>query len=64
MRETIDDLTKQVSHLTLQVKNHESAKSPVAASPSEDIQNLIQIIRRAEQLGLFEKNVPKEKPAG
>lgn len=64
MRETIDDLTKQVSHLTLQVENHESAKSLVSGSPSEDMQNLMQIIRRAEQLGLFEKNVPKEKPAG
>lgn len=36
------------------------------STPADDMQNLMQIIRRAEQLGLFEKlNVgSKEKPAG
>ncbi|MDH6675003.1 prespore-specific regulator [Paenibacillus sp. LBL] len=64
MKGTIDHLTRQVSDLTIQVENKESAISPISKTPSEDMENLLQIIRRAEQLGLFEKFAPKEKPAG
>lgn len=64
MKGTIEDLTRQVSDLTMQVEKKESANSPVLTTPSEDMENLLQIIRRAEQLGLFEKYAPKEKPAG
>ncbi|WP_431785840.1 hypothetical protein [Paenibacillus lactis] len=66
MKATIDELSKQVTELTNRLEN---VSSPSTFSPTEDMHNLMQIIRRAEQLGLFEKYMskdkePKEKPAG
>ncbi|MGM1044820.1 MAG: hypothetical protein ACQEXX_01600 [Bacillota bacterium] len=60
MKQTIDVLQSQIVNLNNQIRE----KSQHVGTPSEDMQNLLQIIRRAEQLGMFEKLMPKEKPAG
>ncbi|WP_259445787.1 RsfA family transcriptional regulator [Paenibacillus lautus] len=59
MQQTIGKLEHQIDTLKSQLEGNKSNNDP-----SEDMNNLMQIIKRAEKMGLFEKYNPKEKPAG
>ncbi|MBT2759903.1 RsfA family transcriptional regulator [Paenibacillus sp. ISL-20] len=59
MQQTIGKLEHQIETLKSQLDGNKSNNDP-----SEDMNNLMQIIKRAEKMGLFEKYNPKEKPAG
>lgn len=50
------EMKKKIERLTNELQNK--------LRPTEDLQNLMQIIRRAEQMGLFERLYNEEKPAG
>lgn len=59
MKQTINSLEHQIDDLKSQLEGNKYKNDP-----SEDMNNLMQIIKRAEKMGLFEKYNPKEKPAG
>lgn len=56
MQQTIARLEHRIDSLTSQVEGNK----PIT-DPSEDMNNLMQIIKRAEKMGLFEKNIIKRK---
>lgn len=59
MQQTLNKMERKIDDLESQLEGNKSKNDP-----SEDMNNLMQIIKRAEKMGLFEKYNPKEKPAG
>lgn len=59
MQQTLKKMKRKIDELESQLEGNKSKNDP-----SEDMNNLMQIIKRAEKMGLFEKYNPKEKPAG
>ncbi|MCM3257034.1 RsfA family transcriptional regulator [Paenibacillus lautus] len=59
MQQTLSKMERKIDDLESQLDGNKSKNDP-----SEDMNNLMQIIKRAEKMGLFEKYNPKEKPAG
>ncbi|MFI2856857.1 RsfA family transcriptional regulator [Paenibacillus sp. JSM ZJ436] len=56
MKQEIDKMREELERLS------DQADANANPSPAEDIQNLLQIIQRAEKLGMFDKMKAKEKP--
>lgn len=55
-------MKQEIGQLKNQLKNTSTNSS--SSSSTEDMHNLLQIIRRAEQLGMLEKISKQEKPTG